>query len=77
MDTYWTSLEDNPYEVILLYHDHRTCEQFHSEIKTDMDMERLASEHFFTNSDIIKLPGLSVPPETKKAMTGIVRYVSL
>ena len=55
VDTYWTSLEDDPYHVILLYHDHGTCEQFHSEIKTDMDMERLPSEHFSTNSDIMIL----------------------
>ena len=55
VDTYWTSLEDDPYQVILLYHDHGTCEQFHSEIKTDMDLERLPSEHFSTNSDIMTL----------------------
>ena len=55
VDTYWTSLEDDPYQAILLYHDHGTCEQFHSEIKTDMDMERLPSEHFSTNSDIMIL----------------------
>jgi hypothetical protein len=55
VDTYWVSLEDDPYEVILLYHDHGTCEQFHSEIKSDMDLERLPSEHFSTNSDIMTL----------------------
>jgi hypothetical protein len=55
VDTYWTSLEDDPYQVILLYHDHGTCEQFHSEIKSDMDLERLPSEHFSTNSDIMTL----------------------
>ena len=46
VDTYWTSLEDAPYQVVLLYHDHGTCEQFHSEIKSDMDLERMPSEHF-------------------------------
>jgi len=55
VDTYWTSLEDDPYQAILLYHDHGTCEQFHSEIKADMDLERLPSEHFSTNSDIMIL----------------------
>jgi len=55
VDTYWTSLEDDPYQVVLLYHDHGTCEQFHSEIKSDMDLERLPSEHFSTNSDIMTL----------------------
>jgi hypothetical protein len=55
VDTYWTSLTDDPYQVILLYHDHGTCEQFHSEIKSDMDLERLPSEHFSTNSGIMVL----------------------
>ena len=36
-------------EVIGLYHAHGECEQFHSEIKTDMDMERLPSGKFETN----------------------------
>ncbi len=55
VDTYWTSLADDPYGVVLLYHDHGTCEQFHSEIKSDMELERLPSEHFSTNSDIMVL----------------------
>ena len=55
VDTYWTSLTDDPYQVVLLYHDHGTCEQFHSEIKSDMDLERLPSEHFSTNADILVL----------------------
>jgi hypothetical protein len=56
VDTYWTSLGDEPFlQTILLYHDHGTCEQFHSEIKSDMDLERLPSEHFSTNSDIMTL----------------------
>jgi hypothetical protein len=55
VDTYWTSLEDDPWHVILLYHDHGTCEQFHSEIKSDLDLERLPSEHFSTNSDMMTL----------------------
>ncbi len=59
MDTYWTSLEDDSFQAVLLYHDHGTCEQFHSEIKSDMDLERLPSEHFATNSDIMTLALLS------------------
>lgn len=55
VDTYWTSLEDDSFQTVLLYHDHGTCEQFHSEIKSDMDLERLPSEHFSTNSDIMTL----------------------
>ena len=59
VDTYWTSLEDDSFQAVLLYHDHGTCEQFHSEIKSDMDLERLPSEHFATNSDIMTLALLS------------------
>ncbi len=55
VDTYWTSLDDDAFQTVLLYHDHGTCEQFHSEIKSDMDLERLPSEHFSTNSDIMTL----------------------
>lgn len=50
VDTYWSSLEDDPYRVILLYQVHGTCEQFHSELKSDMDMERLPSQHFSTTT---------------------------
>ncbi len=55
VNTWWTSLEDAALPVILLYHDHGTSEQFHSEIKSDMDLERLPSESFSTNSDIMSL----------------------
>ncbi len=49
VEAYWTSLPD-PVEVIVkLYHLHGTSEQFHSEIKTDMDVERLPSGKFKTN----------------------------
>lgn len=41
VETYWTSLTDPAYKIIELYHEHGTSEQFHSEIKTDMDLERL------------------------------------
>jgi len=39
----------NPADVIALYCDHATHEQFHSEFKTDMDLERLPSGKFDTN----------------------------
>ena len=38
-----------PADVIALYCDHGTHEQFHSEFKTDMDLERLPSGKFDTN----------------------------
>jgi hypothetical protein len=39
----WTSLGEAPERVIERYRDHGTHEQFHSEIKTDLDLERLPS----------------------------------
>jgi len=35
--------------VMALYRDHATSEQFHSEFKTDLDLERLPSGKFDTN----------------------------
>lgn len=57
--TWWTSLPDGADAVIRLYHDHATCEQFHSELKTDMDVERLPSGDFKTNSLILSLSALA------------------
>lgn len=42
-------------EIIKLYHAHGECVQFHSEVKTDMDLERLPSGKFATNALILEL----------------------
>ena len=42
-------------DVIDLYKHHGTHEQFHSEIKTDLDLERLPSGKFDTNDAIVHL----------------------
>ena len=55
INMYWTSLGVSDEEVIDLYHDHAVCEQYHSEIKTDMGIERLPSGKFETNALILKL----------------------
>ena len=55
LESYWTSLPDKEEDIILLYHEHGTCEQFHSEIKTDLDLERLPSGKFATNNLIMHL----------------------
>lgn len=55
INLYLTSLEVPDEEVIELYHNHAVCEQYHSEIKTDMDLERLPSGKFDTNALILKL----------------------
>ncbi len=41
--------EYSPKRVIDLYKDHGTSEQFHSEFKSDLDLERLPSSKFKTN----------------------------
>ena len=51
----WTNLGDPDEEIISLYHVHGECEQFHSEVKTDMDLERLPSGKFATNALILEL----------------------
>lgn len=53
--TWWTSLKLPPQTVIELYHQHGTSEQFHSEIKTDMGLERLPSGKFATNALMLSL----------------------
>ena len=55
VETYWTSLPDEPATIISLYHDHGTSEQFHSELKTDLDLERLPSGKFQTNELVLLL----------------------
>lgn len=53
VETYWTSLPDPAHKIIDLYHGHGTCEQFHSEIKSDLDLERLPSGKFATNNLVL------------------------
>ena len=55
VETYWTSLPDDAATIISLYHDHGTSEQFHSELKTDLDLERLPSGKFQTNELVLLL----------------------
>jgi hypothetical protein len=59
LEGWWTSLDVCEQEAIRLYEDHGTSEQFHSEIKSDMDLERLPSGKFATNSLILTLAGLA------------------
>ena len=55
VETWWTNLGVDDQEIINMYHAHGECEQFHSEIKTDMDLERLPSGKFNTNALILEL----------------------
>jgi len=55
VNTWWTSLKLPAKEVIALYHSHGTSEQYHSEVKTDLDLERLPSGKFATNALVLSL----------------------
>ena len=59
IEGWWTTLDLPMKRVIGLYEDHGTSEQFHSEIKTDMDLERLPLGKFATNALILTPGGLS------------------
>lgn len=53
VETYWTSLDHKPDIIIEQYHQHGTSEQYHSEIKTDMDLERFPSGKLATNQLVL------------------------
>lgn len=59
LEGWWTSLDENPEKVIELYCEHATHEQFHSEIKSDLDLERLPSGKFDCNDLILHLAMLA------------------
>ncbi len=59
VDTWWTNLPHSSEDVIASYHAHGTSEQFHSEFKTDMNVERLPSGKFLTNTTILLLSGIA------------------
>jgi hypothetical protein len=53
LDGWWTSMKLPEEQIIELYKGHAVCEQYHAEIKTDMDLERLPSGKFATNQLIV------------------------
>lgn len=55
VETFWTNLYESPETVIQLYRDHGTSEQFHSELKSDMNVERLPSGKFAVNAMILQV----------------------
>jgi hypothetical protein len=62
IEGWWTSLKSLTYsdqQIIALYRDHATSEQYHSEFKTDLDIERLPSGKFATNDLIMTLSAFS------------------
>lgn len=59
IEGWWTSLSCNKETVIELYKGHALCEQYHSELKTDLDLERLPSGKFATNALVMSCAGLA------------------
>lgn len=59
VNTWWTNTDFTDRDVITHYHAHGECEQFHSELKTGMDLERLPSGKFETNELVLELAILS------------------
>jgi hypothetical protein len=55
VEGWWTSLDLPDETIIALYRDHATSEQFHSEFKTDLDLERLPSGKLETNTLVMVL----------------------
>jgi len=53
VNTWWTNLTCRAETVIKLYHAHGTSEQFHSELKSDLDVERLPSGKLCANKIIL------------------------
>jgi hypothetical protein len=49
-----------PQQIIDLYADHGTHEQFHAEFKTDLDLTRLPSGKFATNALVCELAALAM-----------------
>ena len=59
IDGWETTLPDPADTIIALYADHGTHEQFHSEFKTDLDLERLPSGKFDTNVLVLSLAAVA------------------
>lgn len=55
VEGWWTNLELQEQKIIKLYENHGLSEQFHSELKSDLDLERLPSGKFATNALVMAL----------------------
>lgn len=53
--SWWTTLELPEREIAELYANHATSEQFHSELKGELDLERMPSGKFATNDLVFHL----------------------
>ncbi len=59
LETWWTNVYESPETVIALYHDHGTSEQFHSELKSDLGVERLPSGKMCVNALVLTVAMLA------------------
>ena len=59
LEGWLTSLDMPAQEIVRLYQGHGTHEQFHSEFKSDLDLERLPSGKFATNDLVCSLAVLA------------------
>ena len=59
VEGWWTTLELADEAIIKLYEEHGTSEQYHSEFKTDLDLERLPSGYFNTNDLVLNIAMLT------------------
>lgn len=59
LETWWTNVYESPETIIALYHDHGTSEQFHSELKSDLGVERLPSGKMCVNALVLILAMLA------------------
>ncbi len=73
---WWTTLDEPSHanqRIIKLYKDHATSEQFHSEFKSDLDLERLPSGKFDTNDLVLTLGALTYNIEALDRLDGFNR----
>ena len=59
IEGWWTNLTIDKEQVIESYKGHALCEQYHSELKSDLDLERLPSGKFATNALVMHCAGLA------------------
>ena len=59
LETWWTNVYESPETITALYNDHGTSEQFHSELKSDIGVERLPSGKMRVNALVLTLAMLA------------------
>ncbi len=76
LEGWLTSLDEAPEAMIKRYQAHATHEQFHCEIKTDLDLERLPSGKFATNDLILHLAQLAYNILRRMGLLGMTGELS-